>query len=137
MGIAAKKKLPPELMNYPDNNSNGIPDAFEHRKPIAELLGFTDQPKRLPSQIDPLISLILSIQSKPDNSPTLYETSFTDQPKRLPSQIDPLISLILSIQSKPDNSPTLYETRLEQFTEKHKHHRVRASCADCINCYFE
>src|SRR6267142_2349100 len=101
MGIAAKKKLPPELMNYPDNNSNGIPDAFEHRKPIAELLGFTDQPKRLPSQIDPLISLILSIQSK------------------------------------PDNYPTLYETRLEQFTEKHKHHRVRASCADCINCYFE
>jgi hypothetical protein len=26
--------------DYPDNDHNGIPDAFEHRAPLSEVLGF-------------------------------------------------------------------------------------------------
>jgi len=32
---------------YPDSNRNGVPDAFEHRAPLAEVLGF-DEPEPEP-----------------------------------------------------------------------------------------
>lgn len=44
-GYVVKRFLSTEEVNlsleYPDTNGNGIPDAFENRKPISEILSLT------------------------------------------------------------------------------------------------
>lgn len=50
---------------YPDTNGNGVPDAFEHRPPISEILNADDIQQQKQAEVDIANSLVLELETTP------------------------------------------------------------------------
>lgn len=57
---------------YPDTNGNGVPDAFENRPSISEILQEAGLPILVPDDGPPTITLELEIAKRPPDKGEMY-----------------------------------------------------------------
>ncbi len=62
--MKSKTAKVPVPYEWPDNNYNGVPDAFENRKPISQIFAEQDERDRLEQEVSDNGTVILEIEIK-------------------------------------------------------------------------
>lgn len=57
----AKRRIEKDSEEFPDSNGDGIPDAFENRAPIAEILNNDSPVRQTTSKVEQVIADVPSI----------------------------------------------------------------------------